>query len=370
MKHCIIRSPILRDLRKCADFAPASIITGLLNTGVEYAVNQANMSTQNKYNMKMLKAQNEFTEHMYDKNNAYNTPAMQRQRMLDAGLNPILLGVGATGQQATAMSSGSGGGSSLPSASSNIQNPQIVQAQLDNLKADTLQKQSNASLTDEQKKNMQMNNWILENTKDSTSAAQNAEHWQKFYENNAKIDVLKSAPDVVKTAYLDTWRGLTEQTLNIIADKELKHANRQYIDEQKKAINTQLDLAQQNVDAILRGQDVNKAIAEMNNATALALKKMDVMIAEIAKSAGIEVAKIQSDLSKDFSNMLQPIFDLGQVKVEEFTNLVKQGKSLYEAFKIVSGVEFKKQRGGKWKSGHPDKGASGHGAAGGGGGGF
>lgn len=317
-------------------------VSGVINN----IFNRSNMKKQHEYNVDMLNRQNDYNTTMWNAQNAYNDPSAVRDRQVAAGLNPINVGEN-TGQSATAASSGSGSGVGLPSSTMNLENPALIQAQIDNIKQDTKNKAANTELTDAQKEQQQINNEILKATKESASAANNMENWQKFYENNGKVEAIKTAPDVIKTGYLDTWRGLSAQTANVIADTALKNSSKEvnekqkeYINEQKEAIQKQLDLTQKSIEATLRGQDINKAIAQMNNTTAQLLKQMDVMIAKIAASANIEVAKINADLEKDFSNMLQPIFDLGQVKVSEFVGYINQGYSLYDAFKKVTGKSF------------------------------
>lgn len=65
-------------------------VTGLFNLGSQF-VSNASSARQNRKNR-------EWQEEMWNKNNAYNTPAMQMQRFKAAGLNPHLIyGQGSNG---------------------------------------------------------------------------------------------------------------------------------------------------------------------------------------------------------------------------------------------------------------------------------
>ena len=68
--------------------------------------NDANVKVAREYNqgqMDLAKYQNEQNIKMWNMNNEYNTPAMQMQRMQEAGLNPNLMyGQGTTGNASSA----------------------------------------------------------------------------------------------------------------------------------------------------------------------------------------------------------------------------------------------------------------------------
>lgn len=77
----------------------SSPITGLISgIGGIFAQNSAN-----KANMKLAEYQNEQNIAMWERNNAYNTPAAQVQRYVEAGLNPNLMySQGSTGNSSSA----------------------------------------------------------------------------------------------------------------------------------------------------------------------------------------------------------------------------------------------------------------------------
>ena len=73
--------------------AVASVGAGVASTISQSNANKENIKLQNetnKLNYQMFQEQLGFTEKMQDKQNAYNTPANQRARFEQAGINPYL----------------------------------------------------------------------------------------------------------------------------------------------------------------------------------------------------------------------------------------------------------------------------------------
>lgn len=77
---------------------------------------QAENEKNRQWNLKLAKMQNDWNMSLYDKNNAYNSPAAQKQRYIDAGLNPDLM-YGGNGSSVAAvapqLTSGEGSHSSV-----------------------------------------------------------------------------------------------------------------------------------------------------------------------------------------------------------------------------------------------------------------
>ena len=80
----------------------ASIATGAIGSGIQFGlnavsdlVNQAfakrNADIQAKYNKELMQYQQQLQQESIDKQNVYNTPAMEMQRYAEAGLNPNLI---------------------------------------------------------------------------------------------------------------------------------------------------------------------------------------------------------------------------------------------------------------------------------------
>ena len=70
---------------------------GLVNTQLQYTTNKENR----RFALEQQRLQNQFNLDMWNRQNAYNTPAAQVQRLMAAGLNPNLaygqLGAGEAG---------------------------------------------------------------------------------------------------------------------------------------------------------------------------------------------------------------------------------------------------------------------------------
>ena len=77
------------------DFLPliGNVVSGISNLFGNSSTNDTNREIAretNEQNYKMFQEQLAFTEDMWNKNNEYNTPAAQRQRFEEAGINPYM----------------------------------------------------------------------------------------------------------------------------------------------------------------------------------------------------------------------------------------------------------------------------------------
>lgn len=85
--HTLYASP----LGAAAIIGGASFLSGLFGAGSQSAANETNLQATretNAQNYKMFQEQLGFNREMYEKANAYNTPAAQRRRFEAAGINP------------------------------------------------------------------------------------------------------------------------------------------------------------------------------------------------------------------------------------------------------------------------------------------
>lgn len=92
------KSPLIADTRKCMPFPLGAAIIGGANLvggltslfGGNHAADKSLQATRetNKANAELAKYQNEWNLAQWNRQNAYNTPAAQRQRYEDAGINP------------------------------------------------------------------------------------------------------------------------------------------------------------------------------------------------------------------------------------------------------------------------------------------
>lgn len=60
-------------------------VGGIVGAGINYLGQQST----NEANLKLAKMQNDWNEQMWEKNNAYNAPSAQVQRLIEAGINPL-----------------------------------------------------------------------------------------------------------------------------------------------------------------------------------------------------------------------------------------------------------------------------------------
>lgn len=109
--------------------------------------NRSSMDLQYQYSRSLADQQNSANYAMWQLNNSYNSPAQQMQRLRDAGLNPQL----AYGNQPQADSPQLVGGSTptsqiTPLSASDIQNSMLLEAQKENIQADTALKLKDVEL--------------------------------------------------------------------------------------------------------------------------------------------------------------------------------------------------------------------------------
>lgn len=110
--------------------------SSVVNSAVNGAINYALQKQQMKWNEQMMDKQNAWSLNMWNKTNAYNTPAMQKERMLDAGMNPLYYGL--DGSSANGLESAQALG--YQQANVNFENPlqgALLKAQIENVQANT-----------------------------------------------------------------------------------------------------------------------------------------------------------------------------------------------------------------------------------------
>lgn len=127
-------------------------ISGGLNTAAGLATSLISQSQQRKendknrrFNAQQAQLNRDFQSQMFDRSNAWNSPAAQVNRLRSAGLNPALMYQGSSfGQPAVAPSGaqGSSGSSGLPGIQAPNYEGALMQAQIDNIRADTENKKA------------------------------------------------------------------------------------------------------------------------------------------------------------------------------------------------------------------------------------
>lgn len=146
--------------------------TSLIGGAIDSHFQGSAMDKQNAWSEKMNLQQQEWQEKMWNMNNEYNTPAAQMQRAIDAGINPnTVAGNGDMGQAVMAQQPvipNSNSGFGVGSAAANMTNSAqlgLLQAQKDNIEADTQNKLANAGTQEAQKEliGKQVENFKIQN---------------------------------------------------------------------------------------------------------------------------------------------------------------------------------------------------------------
>lgn len=135
----------------------------LLGSVVNGLFNMAEAKKQRDWSEQMMDKQNAFSVDMWNKTNAYNSPAMQKQRLIDAGLNPLYYGLDGTSAESFESAQPLGyeraqAPNGLMNLGSDIVNSyrkaELQRAQIDNINADTAQKQNETITETERRQNL------------------------------------------------------------------------------------------------------------------------------------------------------------------------------------------------------------------------
>lgn len=149
--------------------APGALLnlgTSVIGSVVSNSMNRSNARMQQEWQEKMNLQQQEWQEGMWNKTNEYNAPVAQMQRLMDAGINPNNAAASVAGSNATAQLAQQ---PEIPSAApipgvnmdlvgainSGMQankEMQLLDAQRENIEADTAQKLSASDVNASQKK--------------------------------------------------------------------------------------------------------------------------------------------------------------------------------------------------------------------------
>lgn len=207
------------------------IIGGVLGAGSQiYGANLAykGQKQANKTNIQLAREARTHDVDMWNKQNEYNTPAMQMQRMSEAGLNPNLMyGQGNVGNAGTPQKApvpqvenelASMAQMSLAPAISMYQDWRVKNAQIDNLKANADATRQNATLSA-----LRQITQNLTNQKMSTQLP-----WINIHEQNkANISLSKSQQENTKAQYLyNTLSDMTKQVMlrnNLLEQQTKSH---------------------------------------------------------------------------------------------------------------------------------------------------
>lgn len=130
-------------------------VLGLVGQGIQMAYESNEANKERKWNEQMMDKQNDWSLNMWNMTNEYNSPSSQKQRLLDAGLNPLYYGL--DGSSANGLESAQSLGyqrasmAGMPNPIESALQASLLNAQIANVRADTGLK-TNQSSTEVAKK--------------------------------------------------------------------------------------------------------------------------------------------------------------------------------------------------------------------------
>lgn len=128
---------------------------GLIGQGIQMSYDSRQADKEREWNEQMMDKQNDWSLNMWNMTNEYNSPSSQKQRLLDAGLNPLYYGL--DGSSANGLESAQALGyqrasmAGMPNPIESALQASLLNAQIENVRADTGLK-TNQSSTEVAKK--------------------------------------------------------------------------------------------------------------------------------------------------------------------------------------------------------------------------
>lgn len=211
-----------------------------------------------EYNLMLAQQENAWNIEQWERENEYNSPEKQMERFLNAGLNPDLMaGSGAQNLAAHSPQMTAGAPSTSTDMSALGQVPTLGQAiqtalrdsmigaQIDNIKADTRQKNANAGITEIEERTMKAIESIRGTTLD---AAEIPKDWSNNPYIASKLATYEKALDDAKIAAHDAnIRGYDEFIRKI--EKEFK---RDEVQKQLEILSNQLDISRNEAEYLVK----------------------------------------------------------------------------------------------------------------------
>lgn len=174
---------------------------------------------------------------LWNMNNAYNTPTNQRQRMLDAGLNPI------------GADMASGNTSQMASAPQMFNEPVDLSPSVQNA-LNIQQAQANIDLVNEQKKGQELQNYITEHSKDyqvqlfgkQVELAQNT-----IGMNDAQKELYQSQSVAIAQQLENDSRRIDNEESRIMVERKIARIKEEELKIQKSLSDSQISKNAQDV---------------------------------------------------------------------------------------------------------------------------
>lgn len=201
-----------------------NLIGGLLDRGFE----RREAQKQRDWNEAMMEKQNQWSLEQWNMTNEYNTPAAQRQRLLDAGLNPMYYGLDGNGNagafesaQALGYDRASAKGLMNPMAGMSDALMQSAQLDLIQANADKARSETDSNYLDNEFKQKTLDARIeAQNLANSLSKEQIAkiEQERKQIAENIKKTIAETKNEVLKGALIQAQENLAKMQAKEIAE--------------------------------------------------------------------------------------------------------------------------------------------------------
>lgn len=245
--------------------AGASLLGGLFgnksqNKNIDKQIQAQREENQKNrdYNLMLAQQQNAWNVEQWERENAYNDPSAQMERMRKAGINPdMMVSNGLQNLSASSPAMTAGAASTAQDMSILGQRPTLGQAiqtalrdsmigaQIDNIKADTRQKNANAGITEIEERTMKAIESIRGTTLD---AAEIPKDWSNNPYIASKLATYEKALDDAKIAAHDAnIRGYDEFIRKI--EKEFK---RDEVQKQLDILSNQLDISRNEAEYLVK----------------------------------------------------------------------------------------------------------------------
>lgn len=230
------------------------------NIDKQIAAQREEIQRNREYNLNLAKMQNQWNIEQWNRENTYNTPLAQRQRLAAAGMNPDLAyGEGVSANLAASSPEMTAGAPSSPADMSNLANKQtvgdmvrsvlqnsLVQAQIDKTKSDK-------DKTDQETKNLEVENDIL-----------SADALTRALQNEWNIEFTKSQVyynhALAKESHANA-ENLAAKTNNINVQTENLYTQRDALLQQIK--NMELDVVQKKFNMWLKSKEFDLQVKQV-----------------------------------------------------------------------------------------------------------
>lgn len=254
----------------------------LVGMGFNYLM----MRQQNQEARSMAEYQNKQNERMWHMNNAYNSPAAQMQRYKDAGLNPALV----YGQMPQANAPDMVGGSPASAATapagdtiSDLANLRLLDAQEENIRADTAAKRADAGLKGRETENIDFQQWMskeqlrLQEAATQSGIELNDAHIENLAEQNkklaAEVDKIGVDAAIARLEHSYLQKSLDDRLKLIKSEIRKNNADARLSDAQASRIAKLVDQELSNLQAEFKEINARKDLTEQQKSN-LAQQKL------------------------------------------------------------------------------------------------